>query len=500
MQNRQPRMRLRIRTLLLGTTAFVLTLLTVADQAHAIPTFSRKYRTSCITCHTVFPKLNDTGEAFRRNGYQFPSDEEFLVKDEPIPFGGDAYKDMFPESIWPSDMPTLPPVFVRAQLRNIVHTDPASDGIKWDMDFPHELVLGGAGTFGKNISAWWEVEWEPSEEEVAVERAFVQFSNLFAWSEEDDEDGMREANRWLALPKYAMNLRFGKMEPQVLPHIASQHARVSITQPLSIRQRIGGNRFRFEPVQSAAVELHGIVKQKYSYVVGYANGGNVSGAHLEDNNTKDVYFRVAKKWFGFPLDGVIEEPELNGEVGEANVRAQSPDEGFPEGEELDEEEFAPPGLDYWSAVGFETGFFSWWGESEVPFSGVTRNDAFRRIGFDARLQWHDLDIFGVFYWGHDEFAGLVNGMDLGEEDHFSYFVQADYMFKPWILGFVRYEQTNFNETARTTEEEARVIPGVAVVIRQNMKLQAEFVLDTSGKDTGGSQSTDAFLLQLDYVY
>ncbi|MCH7989418.1 MAG: hypothetical protein IID46_09775, partial [Planctomycetes bacterium] len=200
MQNRQPRMRLRLRTLLLGTTAFVLTLLTVAERAHAIPTFSRKYRTSCITCHTVFPKLNDTGEAFRRNGYQFPADDEFLVKDEPIPFGGDAYKDMFPDSIWPSDMPTLPPVFVRAQLRNIVHTDPATDGIKWDMDFPHAVVLGGAGTFGKNISAWWEIEWEPQDDAVGVERAFVQFSNLFAWSDEDDEDGMREANRWLLLP------------------------------------------------------------------------------------------------------------------------------------------------------------------------------------------------------------------------------------------------------------------------------------------------------------
>ena len=62
-------------------------LLVFAEQAHAIPTFSRKYRTSCITCHTIFPQLTDTGEAFRRNGYQFPSGEELLVKDEPVPFG-----------------------------------------------------------------------------------------------------------------------------------------------------------------------------------------------------------------------------------------------------------------------------------------------------------------------------------------------------------------------------------------------------------------------------
>ena len=39
-------------------------------------------------------------------------------------------------------------------------------------------------------------------------------------------------------------------------------------------------------------------------------------------------------------------------------------------------------------------------------------------GLDARLQWFDLDVYGVIYAGHDEFAGLRNGMNLGEEDHY----------------------------------------------------------------------------------
>ncbi|MFQ5733673.1 MAG: hypothetical protein ACE5KM_17180 [Planctomycetaceae bacterium] len=473
----------------IGVLTAWLVLLAFAEQAHAIPTFSRKYRTSCITCHTIFPQLNDTGEAFRRNGYEFPSGEETLVKDEPIPFGRDAYKDMWPDSIWPSDMPTLPPVFIRAQLRSLFNTDPAPDGIKWDQDFPHEVVLGGAGTFGPNISAWWEIEWEPSEDAVSVERAFVQFSNLFAWDDEDDEDGMRMGSRWLTLPKHALNIRAGKMQPQVLPHITSQHSRISITQALPIRQRIGRNRFRFEPVQSAAVEVHGILQQRWAYVVGYANGGVVSSGHLEDNNNKDVYFRVARKWFGFPLDGVVGEVEpINGR---ATVRGQSPDEDY---------ETAPAGLDHWRAIGLETGVFGWWGLSEIPFGGVTRRDWFRRIGIDARLQWFDWNVYGLIYTGHDNFAGLVGGTDLGGEDHLSYLVQAEYMVKPWWLTFVRYEQTDFNETARTPQEQARVIPGMVFLIRQNMKFQAEFVIDTTGKDTGGPQATDRFLLQLDYTY
>ena len=121
-----------LRAPLLAGLLCCIAVLATVEQAHAIPTFSRKYRTSCITCHKAFPMLNNVGEAFRRNGYQFPSDDDILVKDEPIPFGNDAYKDMFPNSIWPSDLPHLPPIFIRAQQRTIIHTDPGPDGKKWD--------------------------------------------------------------------------------------------------------------------------------------------------------------------------------------------------------------------------------------------------------------------------------------------------------------------------------------------------------------------------------
>ena len=483
-----------LSAVVLGTAAAWIAVLAFAETAWAIPTFSRKYRTSCTTCHTIFPKLTDAGEAFRRNGYQFPRDDEILVRDEPVPMGSEAYKDMFPNSIWPSDMPTLPPVFIRAQQRNILHTDPGPNGVKWDMDFPHELVLGGAGTFGEDISAWWEIEWEPSEDEVAIERAFVQFSNLFAWDLEEDEDGMRPVNRWMILPPHALNLRLGKMEPQVLPHVVSQHARVGVQQALPIRQRIGANQFRFEPVQSAAVELHGIVRQYNSYVIGYANGGAVSGGHLDDNTHKDFYFRVARKWFGYPLDGVLGGADVVGNeasVSQTAYRGQEPAE---------EVESGIIGLDFWRAWGFETGLFGWFGEAEIANNPIANNDNFERIGFDARLQWFDFDVYGLAYWGQDDFAGLVNGVNLGNEEHFSWFVQTDYMFKPWMLGFLRYEETDFNEGARTGQEEGRIVPGMVFLIRQNMKLQTEWVLDTLGNDNGGGQATDRITIQLDYAY
>ena len=116
------------------------------------PGFRAKYHTACITCHTVFPKLNNVGEAFRRNGYQFPSDEEVLVKEEPVKMGVDSYKDMFPNSIWPSSLPSIPPISLFTYAQNIVNLQPHGQEKTWDMAFPADIELLGASTFGKDIS------------------------------------------------------------------------------------------------------------------------------------------------------------------------------------------------------------------------------------------------------------------------------------------------------------------------------------------------------------
>src|SRR5579872_4013921 len=106
-----------ILSLFLGAMKRIIFLLSVAvllfsaaKQAYSLPAFARKYKTSCATCHVGFPKLNAFGEAFRRNGYQFPghSDAEF-VKEEPVSLGSEGNKAAFPESIWPGTIPATSP-------------------------------------------------------------------------------------------------------------------------------------------------------------------------------------------------------------------------------------------------------------------------------------------------------------------------------------------------------------------------------------------------------
>ena len=81
--------------------ALVILALTAATPAAAIPAFARKYQTSCLTCHTVYPKLNPFGEAFRRNGYRFPGVDSDFIKAEQIAMGQEANKKTFPKTVWP---------------------------------------------------------------------------------------------------------------------------------------------------------------------------------------------------------------------------------------------------------------------------------------------------------------------------------------------------------------------------------------------------------------
>lgn len=46
-------------------------LLALTSTAHAVPAFSRAHKVECTTCHTIYPELNEYGEAFMKNSYVY---------------------------------------------------------------------------------------------------------------------------------------------------------------------------------------------------------------------------------------------------------------------------------------------------------------------------------------------------------------------------------------------------------------------------------------------
>jgi len=122
-----------------------------SEESSAIPAFARKYHTACSTCHLAFPVRNGFGEAFRNNGYRFPNDDDEMVKEEPIPLGQEAYKKVFPDAIWPSDMPNMPSLGFLAQTSVSIPKDPITGKYK-DTAFDEELGVFFAGTVTRQIS------------------------------------------------------------------------------------------------------------------------------------------------------------------------------------------------------------------------------------------------------------------------------------------------------------------------------------------------------------
>jgi len=470
----------RSKNLILGSLATWMSLLIFAEKAQAIPVFARKYATSCITCHTIYPKLNDVGEAFRRNGYQFPMEDEVLVKEEPIKLGTDAYKEMWPNSIWPSTLPSIPPISVFTLIPMTVNLQPHGELKNWDFEFPSDIELIGEAAIGKNIAGFYNLGFSPSDG-ASVGRVFVQFSNLFAWDEEEDEDGCHKAGPCCVLPPHFLNLRVGKIDPAVIPHVISEESFAQFPPMPTNTFTLGQTGFILFAEQPA-IEINGIYKQYWSYAAGIANGGSAVTLPVDDNTFKDVYFNVTHRWFGYPLDGVL------GSAPPSSTPISS--EGGGDG---CESETGPPGLDFWRAWDFDTGIYGWFGKSNIPLPppsvydpnirGTFVNDYFQRVGINARLTWFDLDIYGTAFWGHDPFPGFdQTNMAVGPTDHFGYMAEADYMCRPWICAFLRYEQVIISNGLLKGEEQARVVPGVVFAIRQNLHLSTEVYIDTRGVD------------------
>jgi len=68
-------------------TGFIVSALCVAgvfllltDNAQAVPAFSRANKVECTTCHTIYPELNEYGEAFLKNSYVYVGKGSKTVK------------------------------------------------------------------------------------------------------------------------------------------------------------------------------------------------------------------------------------------------------------------------------------------------------------------------------------------------------------------------------------------------------------------------------------
>ena len=400
----------------------------LSTESYSIPSFSRKYKTSCVTCHIAFPKLNAFGEAFRRNGYQFPDGTDLEnTKEDPVSLGSEGNKNAWPDAIWPGSIPGTSPLAVVLELETTYN--PQEDQ-KWNFNsFEGELDLLAGGTLGEDISFWGEVE--VAEDAIEIERAAIIFDNLFGGT------------------TATANLKIGKFEPGV--YSFSNHRRLGPRYNITITT-LGDNMWTMEAAQTG-LELNGVVgKGRLGYNLGLVEGhGNL------DNSDKDFYAHATYKVGGMRLDGVV--PEGSGSRGPTQP---------------------------WEDNSVTIGGFVYNGHASLE-DNVIQKDNFMMFGGDVNISYDRFNFIGA-YARHNNDSPFIDLPGVKGKMN-SYLVEASYIIYPWLIPFARFESSKVDGE---TLAQNVISPYIEILVRANIRIALEFNWVSKPSDNDPTQSSYAF--------
>ena len=211
-------------TVCVSLAAFIFT----SQPLFGVPGFARKYETSCLTCHVAPPKLNAFGRAFKNLGYRMPGGDEGLVKQKEVSLGAPAWKQVFPEAVWPSTIPGGEFMAIafdsNFEVNRSAEVTNSFDGIG-------EIGLLLGGTLGESLSFFGDVDLFEGGQPGHIGRLFFQYNN----------------------PNRYFNVKVGQFEPRARPfsnhlrltRISNYLANVFPTVP-------AGNFFGFSPASGAS--------------------------------------------------------------------------------------------------------------------------------------------------------------------------------------------------------------------------------------------------------
>jgi hypothetical protein len=434
--------------LLLG--ALVWTLVS-APQAKAIPAFARKYQTSCTTCHSDFPQLNDFGKAFKKNGFKFPTDDELFVKQPPVMLGAKAQKEVFPKAVYPGELPgSLPIAFRYSGFAQYNSKIPLAVGYvpRTDLFAPNTFTVIAAGSFGPTLSFWIDDD----------------LSTGGSGADGGLGDGYIKANdigHYLHLPKDALNVRFGQFELD-LPFTQARTINLS---DYDIYDQAGvafigttNNPFVFG-VPQRGIEFGGYPNDgNFSWSVAIVNGNNDSPAA---RNSKDVYVRISQR-FNLERDATVrKEVQAAGPTGPRDHTS------------------------------LRLGAFGYYGRNALNIGGSifpglpTIHEPFYRAGGDFHFKYRQFELWGLGMFGHDTNLALNDPVDptgfvsAKAVTFTGGFAEGEYWIYPWLIGLMRYDFVNSpadfstGVISRGTTRN-RFSPGIQVLVRANIKLAFEY--------------------------
>jgi len=449
-------LRLVDKTVIALVSAMMMTLVVMfanVPNTHAIPAFSRKYQTSCTTCHSNYPELNDFGEAFKKNGFKFPKDDDTFVKEPPVLLGSKAQKEAFPGAVYPGEIPGNVPIAFRYS-GNFTWNKKQPPGViatsgflpRTDLFTPNTFTIISAGSFGPNLSFWIDddVSTGGSGADGGLGDGYLKYNDL---------------GHALRLPKNALNVRFGQFELD-LPFTQARTIYPSdydVYDQTSVAGGLGttNNPFALGAPQRG-IEFGGYPNNgNFMWSVAFVNGNN-DGTAARSN--KDVYVRVSQK---FNLE---RDPESRNAIQAAG----------------------PTGPRDHTSI--RVGAFYYYGKNQLNLDGVlfpglpALNEPFYRVGGDLRFKYRHLELYGVGLYGHDQNL-VLNAGDTGFQrstpvTYSGGFAGANYWIHPWLIAYMRYDfvnsPTDFQNGASQYNTRNRFSPGFQILVRANIKVIGEY--------------------------
>ena len=410
------------RLLFMSMAAVVLVLGT--RPAGAVPIFSRKYQTSCQTCHAIFPKLNPFGQAFRLNGYRMPKETEEQIKQTPVSLGSESYKKIWPKMVAPSDIPGFAPFALNTKLAILYASekDPISGKtvVNNDFQFPLEVNIFTAGTLGEHFSFFGELTFgqEPDGSiTTEIEHAQLHINSPFG-------------------PEHAVNFKIGKIAPDVADGFQEMwlmtdngvdtlfaYSPIGFAGGTGLDEDVGISL----PALVQGIEFYGVAKHRLFYTLGLTNGlppTDSTAGTFDGNSRKDYYARLDYKFGGMGLDGDTQGKSLPAEN--------------------------------WRENSFRIGAFGYWGDGRgIDFLVTDPNTltdfnqqdrTYQRAGGYLSWYWKDLNVFGVAMHGDDKLQNFDTGtgalVDETTPSFDVWFAQADYVIRPPFQVSFRYENLN----------------------------------------------------------
>ena len=417
--------------------------------SRAVPSFARKYNTSCQTCHTAFPVLNPFGEAFRRNGFRFPSvsrsEDSDAAKEETLPLGQEEYEKTFPNSVWPDRISQTVPLSLLVG-GGVNYVMPNSDlhattgnTFTWN-GVANPVSFFAAGSFSDRLTYYIKV--------VASSGGAKIGAAYLAWND-------------LIGPRHLINVWFGRLTaPQLTSYGPSGSYVADKAMPaVSIAGLFNPNNSFILGGPSDGAELNGIALHRISYSMGWLASTAQTG--LTVPTSEDAYLHLGAKFGGMSLDG-------EGPRGMETVNAKKP----------------------WAETSFTFDTFGYHGVTVADNMTNSPNmtpqrSAVDSIGHAARLNLESLILSGMFQYQvhHRPYIGASptaanppvqpNALP-GAPDNLKghgYIGSAElaYVIYPWLIPAVRAEYTLLGSDWGKASL-LRIMPGATFLVRPNVRI------------------------------